>query len=346
MQSTKITLGQTTTIPTISTRNHFNRDTGELNSGQTPTGYLASANIPGLQAGTTCPPEIVIYIHGVWVGTGSLSDGSLEKPDEVFDRAKKSLAANDYTNPIVGFSWDSDTKIKADGTGWLLGKIIAKENGPKLAQFISDYKNKCEATEVRLIAHSMGARVALSALESLYKNQDWNNQNFKVESVHLMGAAVDNEEVAKSPSYVIDNPFKLLNIKDWYDAYGIKSAYGNAIEKEVIKFYNLFNPQDNALQSSNFYPFYEQDEALGRLGSQNDIEPLSNYLDFDVQNEIPFIIDADGDGDCDLPDLLGCTIEGTGDNHFGYVGFVDTNKMLIDDGAMNIVVKDWRNTRG
>ena len=234
MQSTKITLGQTTTIPTISTRNHFSRDTGELNSGQTPTGYVASANIPGLQAGTTCPPEIVIYIHGVWVGANSL-----EEPDGVFDRAKKSLAAHDYTNPIVGFSWDSDTEINADGTGWLTGKVITKENGPKLAQFISDYKNKCEATEVRLIAHSMGARVALSALESLYKNQDWNNKNFKVESVHLMGAAVDNEEVAKSPSYVIRSPSKLFNIKEWYDVYGIKSAAGHAIEKEVVKFYNL-----------------------------------------------------------------------------------------------------------
>ena len=340
MQSTKITLGQTTTIPTISTRNHFSRDTGELNSGQTPTGYVASANIPGLQAGTTCPPEIVIYIHGVWVGANSL-----EEPDGVFDRAKKSLAAHDYTNPIVGFSWDSDTEINVDGTGWLTGKVIAKENGPKLAQFISDYKNKCEATEVRLIAHSMGARVALSALESLYKNQDWNNKNFKVESVHLMGAAVDNEEVAKSPSYVIRSPSKLFNFdNEWYDAYGIKSAYGNAIEKEAVNFYNLFNPEDNALESPNFYPFYEQDKALGRLGSQNDIEPLSNYLDINVQNEIPFITDADGDGGCDLPlTPFVCTIEGIGDNHFGYVGLVDNNKMLIDDGAMNIVVKNWRN---
>ena len=84
-QSTKITLGQTATIPTISTRNHFDRDTGELQSGQTPTGYDA-INIPGLQAGTACPPEIAIYTHGIWVGSNSL-----EKPEEIFDRAKKSI---------------------------------------------------------------------------------------------------------------------------------------------------------------------------------------------------------------------------------------------------------------
>ena len=342
MQSTKITLGQTTTIPTISTRNHFSRDTGELNSGQTPTGYLASANIPGLQAGTTCPPEIAIYIHGVWVGANSL-----EEPDEIFDRAKKSLSANNYMNPIVGFSWDSDTKINQDGTGWSTAKLIVKENGPKLAQFISDYKNKCEATKVRLIAHSMGARVALSALESLYKNQAWNDKNFKIESVHLMGAAVDDEEVAKSPSYIIENPSVLFNTNEWFDAYGIKSAYGNAIEKEVVKFYNLFNPQDNSLQLPLLYPLFELDDALGLVGAQSDLEPISNYQDINVQNEIPFITDANGDDNCDIPsNFFGCTIMGIGDNHFGYVGFVNNNKMLIDDGAMNVVVKNWKNPQG
>ena len=65
-----------------------------------------------------------------------------------------------------------------------------------------------------------------------------------------------------------------------------------------------------------------------------------NYLDINVQNEIAFITDANGDGKCDLPDLFGCTIDNVGDNHFGYVGF-EKNGVLIDDGAMNIVVEDW-----
>jgi hypothetical protein len=72
-QLTKIASGQiTTTIPTISTRNHFNLSSGELNSIQTPTSYIASANIPGFKGGTTCPSELAIYIHGVWVGSNSL----------------------------------------------------------------------------------------------------------------------------------------------------------------------------------------------------------------------------------------------------------------------------------
>jgi hypothetical protein len=335
-----IALGQITT--TISTRNHFNRNSGELKSGQTPTSYTASTNIPGLQAGTTCPPELAIYVHGVWVGSNSL-----EKPAEIFDRAKKSIAANNFVIPLVGFSWDSDTKIlPADGTGWIPAKVIAKENGPKLAQFISDYKNKCPTTEIRLIAHSMGARVVLSALESLYKNQVWNDKNFKIASVHLMGAAVDDEEVAKSPSYIIKDPFVLLDINEWYDAYGIKSADGNAIEKEVVKFYNLFSPQDNALQSPRLYSFFEQDNALGLQGSQSDLKPLANYLDINVQDEIPVIIDANGDGKCDIPlGFFTCTIENEGDNHFGYVGFENKKGTLIDDGAMNIVVDNWKHPR-
>jgi hypothetical protein len=344
-QSTKIALGQPATIPTISTRNHFDRNTGELQSGQTPTGYVA-INIPGLQAGTACPPEIAIYTHGIWVGSGS---DSLEEPEEIFDRAKKSIAKNTYIIPLIGFSWDSDTKIlPPDGTGWLTAKVIAKENGPKLAQFISDYKNKCQATQIRLIAHSMGARVVLSSLESLYKNQDWNNKNFKIASVHLMGAAVDDEEVAKSPSYIIDSPSLFFDINEWYDPYGIKSAYGNAIEKEVVKFYNLFNPQDNALQTPTLYPLFEQDDALGLEGAQSDMQPISNYLDINVQNEIPVITDANGDGrfgGCDLPDSFGCTIDNVGDNHFGYVGFRNPSNtaMLVNDGAMNIVVNNWKN---
>jgi esterase/lipase superfamily enzyme len=61
-----------------------------------------------------------------------------------------------YTFPVIGFSWDSDTEISQDG--WNYAKKIAKENGPKLAQFILDLKNNCPQTKIRLIAHSLGAR--------------------------------------------------------------------------------------------------------------------------------------------------------------------------------------------
>lgn len=333
----------TTTIsqPIISTRYNFDLNTGELNPKNTSTGYRTTNNIPGLQNGTECQKEIAIYIHGIWVGPMSLENQTV-----IFDRAAKSLTANNYTFPLIGFSWDSDTIISPNGTGWLAAKLIAKENGPKLAQFISDYKNKCQGTDIRLIAHSMGARVVLSALESLYHNQEWNSKHFKIKSVHLMGAAVDNEEVAKSASYIINNPSLLLDVREWYDAFGIKSAYGNAIEKEVDIFYNLYNPKDKSLGLPQFYKFYEQDKPLGLEGvSSSEISLASNYKEKNVQNEIPFNNDANGNRFCDLfiPNTTICAIQDIGDNHFGYVGFRDANNgMLIDDGAMNVVVKDWK----
>ena len=63
--------------------------------------------------------------------------------------------------------------------------------------------------------------------------------------------------------------------------------YGNAIQDEVIKFYNLYNPEDNILQF--VYPVFE-DTALGKDGSQLDIEEIYKitkppYYDIDIKNE-------------------------------------------------------------
>lgn len=69
-------------------------------------------------------------------------------------------------------------------------------------------------------------------------------------------------------------------------------------------------------------------------------------MDINAQDEIPVIIDANGDGKCDIPlGFFTCTIENEGDNHFGYVGFENKKGMLIDDGAMNIVVDNWKHPR-
>ncbi|HEX7257315.1 MAG TPA: hypothetical protein VF242_04580 [Nitrososphaeraceae archaeon] len=39
------------------------------------------------------------------------------------------------------------------------------------------------------------------------------------------------------------------------------------------------------------------------------------------------------------------TIQDVGDNHFGYVGFRDTSGKLRDNGAMDVVVENWNNTK-
>jgi pimeloyl-ACP methyl ester carboxylesterase len=308
-------------------------------------------NVPGLQS-SQCPKEMVVLVHGIWVGGRIYIYGvnAVEDSSEIFDRARMSLAHNHYTNPLVGFSWDSNTKISIDGSGWNIGKLIAKHNGPKLAQFILDYMNTCKQrnqdTKIRLIGHSMGARVILSALESLDINQQWNRNNFKISSVHLLGAAVDDEEVSKNILYIVKNPSSLLFTPlESFDPYGVKSAYGKAIEDVVLRFYNLYDPQDKLLGDPNLYQFYDQDKPLGLNGAQGGIAIPSNYIPINVQDKTAPLCDANGDGKPDLPFGSGSEV-GIGDNHAGYVGFRDAtnHNTLIDDGAMNVVVSNWNNS--
>jgi len=188
------------TLTLVSTRGHFNLDNGKLVDERNLTDYDAF-DIPGLQLGTSCPNEAAIYVHGVWRGKGSFL-ANLENETEVFNRARLSLSANNYSIPVMSFSWDSNTTNTPNGIGWSIAKTIAENNGPRLAHFMLDYKITCPDTDIRVIAHSLGAKVILNALLELTNNPTWNSSsssNFKIESVHLMGAAVDNERVSIGP---------------------------------------------------------------------------------------------------------------------------------------------------
>ena len=287
-----------------------------------------------------CPGEIVIFVHG-W---GANEDEAKER----FDRVKLSLENNSYSHPLVGLSWDSDQ-------AWLGAKFVAKDNGPHLAKFIVDTMDKCKKQEpagqvkIRLISHSLGARVVLSALDSLNKNQAWNNT---IASVHLMAAAVDDEEVSMYPKDILND------LTNWGSP---NSDYGKAIQEEVIEFDNLFSAKDNVLEPnftnpfypSQIYPSFEADRALGQGGYQKVPKYLDlkeskslpyNYNETDVQNEIVAICDADADGKPDLPFIAGQNIT-TGDNHGGHMGYRDmVNKSRIThDGAINVVVDNWNN---
>jgi hypothetical protein len=279
----------------------------------------------------SCPDEISIVVHG-W----GLNE---TRAKERFDRVKMSLERNQYIVPLVGFSWDSNSS-------WSDAKSIAQENGPKLAHFIFNYLDMCKHqhnkdVNVRLIAHSLGARVVLSTLDSIDRNQTWNNNNYTIKSVHFVGAAVDDEEISKNPA---DTGDSLLDDGQ---------VSGEAIERQVTNFYNLFDREDNLLEPRFnppvYYPFFEGDLALGYEGRQPGMSSTaipSNYHDIDVENEIPNLNDADGDGNCDLPNPFipnVCTIAGIGDNHIGYLGFRDpVMDNLQDDGAMNVVIGNWR----
>jgi hypothetical protein len=281
-----------------------------------------------------CQNEITIFVHG-W-------EESEDLVKERLNRVKLSLEQNNYTYPLVGFSWPSDTV-------WFGAKFIARENGLNLANFILYVKDKCPDTDIRLLAHSLGARVVLSSLDILHKNHIWNNNNFIIKSVDLMGSAVDDEEVSTNPQDI------LIDQTNWGTP---KSDYGHAIEDQVINFSNLFSSQDNMLEPNpqnpyypfQIYPSFETDRALGQSGYQripyniNMTKSLpQNYHETDVKDELVAICDADADGHPDNPFKSGDNIT-IGDNHRGYLGYRDNmTKSIINDGAINVVVDSWNN---
>ena len=274
---------------------------------------------------------VVIFVHG-W-------EESEDSVKERLNRVKLSLENNSFIHPVIGFSWPSDTD-------WFSARSIAAENGPKLANLISDIKNECPDTDIRLLAHSSGARVVLSSLDSLYKNQNWNNNNFTIKSVDLLGAAVDDEEVSTNPQDILIDPTNLGSPK---------SDYGQAIEAVVTNFTNSFSSNDNMLEPNpefQIYPSFEADRALGQSGYQKipyDIKKSlpKNYAEIAVQDQLPLNIDADGDRECDfgIPGTNICMITEIGDNHRGYLGYrnPDDNSTIINDGAIDIVVDRWHN---
>jgi hypothetical protein len=296
---------QEPTTPLISTRNHFNFRTGVLIPKHSSTSYDA-LNIPGLQI-ESFPSEVVIYIHGFW-------RDEIDAEEE-FDRIQISLTHNNYKNPLIGFSWDSKTHwdIKK---AWDNAKTIAEDNGPKLAQFIIDFKNKCPNTNIRLIAHSLGAAIVDSTLVNLDKNEDWKSSSYsKIKSVHLLGAAISNKLIAKN------------------------TPFGKAIDHVVDKFYNLYNPKDNGLKSNK----QEKHDPLGLVGKLPKKSRPLNYNERDVIYEILPFPDADGNGllDC-FEDCDKLKIREWGENHCGYIGFRKSLlRTFLDDGAMNVVVENW-----
>ena len=161
------------TIPTVSTRGHFDKSSGSSISNQLykPLSNEVLDQICG-------ESEAVIYTHGVWTNEKGHSIKAVENAPEIFDRLKMSLKNAGYFDPLIGFSWDSDTEIDPYGNGWNVAKLIAKENGPKLAKFLLDLKNYCiehhnNNIELRLVGHSLGSRVILSALDILDNNNEW-----------------------------------------------------------------------------------------------------------------------------------------------------------------------------
>lgn len=241
-------------VSEVNTRDHFNTGNGDRRQGHTAYDYGVAGPFPGYEAGTECPEHLAIAVHG-WTNRRQAGQ-------EKFLRAKASLRQLGYSGPVVGFSWDSATEgcpfLPDALCGFEDGKDIADGNGPKLAAFLGDFKERCPCTTVHLMAHSLGARVTLKALRALAEDPSlrWSQLgNVKVDDVHLLGAAMDNETVQ------LDHEF------------------GASIQTEVVKFYNYRSSSDDDLR---FYVGEEGDEALGRDGIENPNRAPANFEQLNV----------------------------------------------------------------
>ncbi len=279
-----------------------------------------------------------------------------------------SLRNSGYNNIfyLIGFSWDSDTAFSPDDIrtsqrGWNIAKNIANENGPLLAQFIDNFKQECGEDNLRIIAHSLGARVVLSAIQSLYVNDnDTSPDSRSITSVHLLGPAVNDEQVSLAEDECAINTPPL-------------QCSGDAIYSQVEHFYNLYNPQDNLLAPEEIswsywgidysiiyrsaYQITEGGDPLGAGRILGSVNVPDNYQEYNVLPYITNDDDADEYEGCDIRinlraynpfipiNIYYCTITKTGDNHLGYMGYrSETNPQEVrESGAIELVARQWEN---
>ena len=178
--------------------------------------------------------ELVIMIHGL----RNDKSGAIEK----VVLAKRRLKQLGYVHPVIGFSYDSNTKgahlKKSEVRALRVGQKIAKQNGYNLSQFIVDFKKYSPNTRIRLIGHSLVTEVILSTIKKLATSSKNNNI---IESVYFFGSSLESN-------------FAQLN----------KS--GKILQKVVkTKIINYYCPIDQVLKQSHLDGLLKN--PLGYLGS-------------------------------------------------------------------------------
>ena len=168
-------------FPRISTRGFYNLDSGITIKNQPY--HLYPKRIFDALVGTK---EITIMIHGL----RNNAPGALTK----FVIAKKRLVHLGYKNPVVGYSYDSNTTgaqyISYALHALHIGLIIAGKNGRNLAKFVTDFKQKSPETKIRLMGHSLGAHVILSMIDNLARNAK--NKGI-IEAVYFFGGSIPSD---------------------------------------------------------------------------------------------------------------------------------------------------------
>jgi esterase/lipase superfamily enzyme len=224
-------------IPRISTRGYY--DLGSGKTLKTASYFLYPKKSFEKLSGAK---EITIMIHG-------LRNNKKDAANK-FAIAQRRLKQLGYKHPVLGFSYDSNTKgahlKKYELKALRVGEMIARKNGKNLSQFIMDFKKQHPQTKIRLIGHSLGSTVIQSTILNLARKQK--NKNI-IEGVHFFGASIQSDSL---------NPKK----------------YGNAFQKIVrSKVTNYYSPWDEVLKYAN--DKYQIINPLGLYGAKG--KTISTY---------------------------------------------------------------------
>lgn len=165
-----------------------------------------------------------------------------------FKIAQRRLRALGYRYPIIGYSYDANTKgahlKKSELHAIQVGQKIAKKNGRNLSKFILDFKKQNPATKIRLMGHSLGSEVILSTLQNLYSK----SKKPQVETIHFFGASL--------PSNFQKSNSKILK---------------NTVDSKIV---NCYSPDDEVLRYSQEKGYVQN--PLGLCGSTG--KTISKYV--------------------------------------------------------------------
>ena len=225
-------------FPRISTRGYYDLDNG--NTLKTNSYYLYPKSFFDSITGVR---ELTIMMHGLRNDKAS----ALNK----FVIAQRRLKQIGYRYPVVGFSYDSNTKgahlAKSALKALHVGQKIAKKNGKNLSKFILDFKKQSPDTKIRLMGHSLGSQVILHTVENLANNT---KNNSIIEAVYFFGGSITAQE--------------LSSVK-----------YSKMFQKIVnTKIVNYFSPGDEVLKYAHDYEAVLN--PIGYLGCKP--KSLSKYV--------------------------------------------------------------------
>jgi hypothetical protein len=225
------TAGAAGDVSTVSTRGHF--DIGWSGAYRTdgvgPRSYYRKGTVPGLDGG--CANDLTVSVHGFQANKQHAIDGARD--------VRQGLSANGYDGTVVNFSWDSNSNFWQ----WWSTSEIARRNGKKLAQFTQDYLSSCPGSRIRYVAHSLGAQVTLTALETLAQDAPWATVN----TVALLGPAVGDEKVSLDGRYghVIQSQAGRLDVFKKSDDTVLNWAFGAAEANGALGSYGIQGPAPN-----------------------------------------------------------------------------------------------------